>query len=66
LDIQRKAVNDVQDWNDHHTVTAVEITQVKSWMIEIGFQVTIVERDFDTIREWAGESANVMVIGQRI
>jgi hypothetical protein len=56
----------VQDWNDHHTLTAVEITQVKSWMIEIGFQVTIVERDFDTIREWAGESANVMVIGQRI
>jgi trans-aconitate methyltransferase len=63
LDIQRKTEKGVQDWNDHHTMTAVEITQVKNWMIEIGFQVTLLERDFQTIMEWGGESANVIVIG---
>jgi len=65
LDIQRKTKSGVQDWNDHHIMTALEIKQVKNWMTEIGFQVTLLERDFQTIREWGGESANVIVIGQK-
>ena len=66
LDIQRKTENGVQDWNDHHTMTAVEIPQVKNWMNDIGFQVTLLERDFQKIKEWNGESANVLVIGLKV
>lgn len=66
LDIQRKTQQSVQNWNDHHIMTAVTVSQVKGWMTEIGFQVTLLERDFQTIREWDGESANVIVIGLRL
>ena len=65
LDIQRKTEHGIQEWNDRHTMTAVEIIQVKNWMAEIGFEVTLLERDFQTIREWDGKSDNVVVVGQK-
>ena len=63
LDIERKTEQGTQLWNDHHTMTAVGINQVKNWMIDIGFEVILLERDFQTIREWSGKSANVIVVG---
>lgn len=66
LDIQRKTAYGIQEWNDRHTMTAVEIIQVKNWMTEIGFEVTLLERDFQTIREWDGKSDNVIVVGQKL
>lgn len=66
LDINRKTEQGVQAWSDHHVMTAVEIVQVKNWMTDLGFQVTLLERDFQTIKEWEGKSSNVIVVGVRL
>lgn len=65
LDIQRNTKQGVQSWNDHHIMTAVAITQVRDWMLDIGFEVTLLERDFNAIREWTGKSDNVIVLAQK-
>jgi hypothetical protein len=65
LDIKRKTEDGIQEWHDHHIMTAVEIIQVKNWMTEIGFEVILLDRDFQTIREWDGKGDNVIVLGQR-
>ena len=30
-----------------------------------GFEVTVLERDFSLLREWGGESYNVVMVGRR-
>ncbi len=66
LDIHKQTASDFQHWSDHHIMTAVEITEVKRWMTEIGFQVTLLERDFQTMREWGSDSSNVIVVGHKL
>ncbi len=66
LDIQRKINSGIQNWHDHHIMTAIEVCQVKNWMEDMGFQVTLIERDFQTIREWGGKNSNVIVVGQKL
>jgi hypothetical protein len=34
-------------------------------MTACGFAVTVLERDFTTLREWQGHSFNVVMVGQR-
>jgi len=66
LDLHLSISLNQQTWDDHHTMTAVNISQVQNWMTEIGFELTILERNFSCFKEWDGNSANVMIIGKRI
>lgn len=50
-------------WHDQHLMTAATITEVQQWMEEIGFDVTVLERDFSRLVEWRGETGNVMMVG---
>lgn len=51
-----------QRWQDHHTMTAVEIAQVRGMLEQAGFEVTLLEHDFSTLRQWGGESFNCIVV----
>lgn len=61
--IERHDACGVQRWQDRHAMTAIGIAEVQAAMAEAGFEVTVLERDFGSLREWAGESFNVMMVG---
>ena len=63
LSITRDNAEGVHTWNDHHHMTAVDITSVKARMTEAGFDVFILDRDYARLCEWDGEGANVIVVG---
>jgi SAM-dependent methyltransferase len=54
-----------QHWTDQHSMTATTIAEVHALMTACGFAVTVLERDFTTLREWQGHSFNVVMVGQR-
>jgi len=47
-------------------MTVVNISQVQNWMTEVGFELTMLERDFCCFKAWDGKSDNVMIIGKHI
>lgn len=63
--IERKDATGVQRWEDRHTMTAIGIAEMRDALQAQGFEVTVLERDFTTLREWAGETFNVMMVGVR-
>lgn len=63
--IMREDAAGTQRWTDRHTMTATTIAEVQALMAACGFVVTILERDFSTLREWAGQSFNVVMVGQK-
>lgn len=52
-------------WDDHQIMAAVEISQAHQGMLEISFDVTILERDFNRCPAWTEKLSNVIIIGQR-
>lgn len=63
--IEREAGGQVQRWQDRHAMTAIGIDEVRDAMAALGFDVTVLERDFGGLREWAGASFNVMMVGTK-
>ncbi|MDI1302604.1 MAG: class I SAM-dependent methyltransferase [bacterium] len=63
--IRREDDAGVQDWKDHHPMTAISIEQVRTLMREAGFSITILERDFARLKEWDGKSHNVIMAGMK-
>ena len=63
--IRREDTSGVQDWQDHHPMTAITITQMQALMSATGFNVTILERDYTMLKEWDGNSYNVIMVGQK-
>lgn len=63
--IRREDANGVQDWEDRHRMTAITIAQVNALMCEAGFVITVLERDFARLREWEGDSFNVIMAGRK-
>jgi len=61
LSIEHATDAGTQRWQDHHTMTAVTIEQVKTMLEQAGFEVTLLEHDYSTMRQWSGDSFNVIV-----
>ncbi len=64
IDVEEKAAA-LQKWNDHHIMTAVEISQISLLMKQIGFDITVFDRNYDVFTEWDGLSSNVIVVGTK-
>lgn len=63
--IEREEGADRQCWEDRHAMTAIGIAEVRDAMAALGFAVTVLERDFATLREWDGAAFNVMMVGAK-
>ena len=63
--IRREDTSGVQDWQDHHPMTAITITQMQTLMNAAGFSVTILERDYSMLKEWDNNSYNVIMVGKK-
>lgn len=61
--ITREDAAGIQRWTDCHTMTATTIAEVQALMAACGFAVTVLERDFTMLREWDGQSFNVLMVG---
>lgn len=61
--IEREDSAGVQCWQDRHAMTAIGIAEVRATLAAAGFAVTVLERDFGSLREWDGASFNVMMVG---
>lgn len=65
ISIQREDEKGLQTWNDKHTMTASHIRDLINMMSDIGFEVTPLEHDFGTLREWRGDTFNAIIVGCR-
>lgn len=65
VSIEREDAQGRQQWQDRHAMTAIGIAEVRTAMRELGFEVTVLERDVSRLREWDGRSFNVMMVGAR-
>lgn len=63
--IRREDANGVQNWQDHHPMTAITIDQMHTLMSAAGFSITILERDYTMLKEWDGKSYNVIMVGKK-
>ncbi|MDP2140652.1 MAG: class I SAM-dependent methyltransferase [Gammaproteobacteria bacterium] len=54
-----------QSWRDHHTMTAVSLSQLRIMLEEIGFQVTLLEHDYGVMRPLAEGCFNTMVVASK-
>lgn len=63
--ISREDASGIRHWTDRHTMTATTIAEVQALMAACGFAVTVLERDFTTLREWDGRSFNVVMVGRK-
>lgn len=51
-----------QTWHDQHAMCAVDIAFLQDQLAQIGFAVTVLERDFERLLPWGGDSGNVLVV----
>jgi len=65
LSIELSNANGQQCWSDHHVMTAITIADIKSLLLQAGFEVTLLEHDYSRLQEWRGESFNVIVAAMR-
>lgn len=49
-------------WHDRHTMTAIHIAEIKNWLQETGFEVTLFEHDYSRLKPWSGNSFNIIVV----
>lgn len=65
VSIEREDASGRQCWQDRHPMTAIGIADTAAAMRALGFEVTVLERDFLRLAEWRGNSFNVCMIGTR-
>ena len=62
LSIKRESSAGNEHWNDHHTMTALTLPQLQTMLENIGFEVTMLEHDYNVMSAWDGESFNAIVV----
>lgn len=62
LSIKRQVDNMEQYWKDQHSMLATTIPDLKKVLEDIGFNVTILERDFLKLEPWKEENGNVIFV----
>lgn len=66
LGITRESAADgLKRWTDHHTMTAIALPQLLELLEGIGFEVTLLEHDYQRLLPWNGKSFNVLVAACR-
>lgn len=65
LSITRDSAGAQQRWHDHHTMTATTLPQLMDVLESIGFQLTILEHDYQRMRVWNGDSFNAIVLATK-
>lgn len=63
--ISREDAAGIQRWRDCHAMTAVTIEQVRTLMLDTGFDITVLQRDFTLLQAWDGKAYNVVMVGQK-
>lgn len=62
LYIERGSGAEQQHWEDQHTMCAVDVRFLTYELTRLGFEVTVLERDFTRLIPWDGISGNVLVV----
>ncbi len=62
LTIDRNDSSSKTQWRDHHTMTALTIPQLQTLLLQLGFEVEVLEHDYSTLRSWDGVSANAIFV----
>lgn len=62
LSINIQTADHTQRWRDTHTMSALSITQAKTHLARLGFEVYIMEHNYERLEEWAGETYNVIIV----
>jgi SAM-dependent methyltransferase len=60
LDLHVQIRDQQQQYNEHHVMTAVGITQIQNLLETVGFSVNIFERNFNRLIPWQGKNGNVV------
>ena len=63
LRIARECAGQSQEWRDHHVMTALTFPQLQELLERAGFDVTVLDHDYDVLRGWDGSSANAIFVG---
>lgn len=62
LSITRTGTGQSQTWHDHHVMTATTLSDLNTQLQLLGFDVTLLEHDYDRLTPWAGHSFNAIVV----
>lgn len=62
LSIKRQYQNNIQYWQDSHDMSAINIVDIQQYLIELGFEVYIMEHDFSVFTPWQGATFNAIVV----
>jgi SAM-dependent methyltransferase len=62
LTITRESGAGTQQWRDRHTMTALTFPQLHELLERAGFDVTVLEHDYDLLRGWDGLSPNAIFV----
>jgi len=65
LSIELDSNNQQVYWHDEHPMVAVSIVEVEHMLQSLGFQVTLLERNFEQLIAWQGASFNFLVVAQK-
>lgn len=60
IDIRETAGESQRHYQEKHSMTAVNIINIRQMLENEGFEVQILEHDFARLREWQGENGNVV------
>lgn len=62
LSICRDSAQGTQIWHDQHTMTATTLRQLEKMLEAAGFEITLLEHDYERMIPWGGSSFNVIVV----
>ncbi len=62
---RESAAEGLKRWTDHHTMTAITLPQLQAMLTDIGFEVTLLEHDYQRLLPWNGKSFNALVAARR-
>ena len=66
LSIRRQSAQHTQVWHDRHTMTAITLPALKQQLMATGFEVTLLEHDYDRLMPWDGNSFNAIVVACKV
>lgn len=62
LSIHRDSAGNTQTWHDQHTMTAISLPELEQMLLATGFEVTLLEHDYDRLTPWDSDSFNAIVV----
>lgn len=65
LSIYRESAGSTQTWHDQHTMTALTIPELERLLLANGFEVTLLEHDYERLAPWGGDSFNAIVVATK-